>query len=148
MGDDVSKSFFGGLPEAPWKKGEEDKMSTEDEKIAEGMERRAAVARRHSYKEINDRCPSCSHRTLFIGTGGYLTCSLIDCPEPGVGKAIDTLKAEVKDWEESFDLYNKACVRGGQMWKEATGNDRVWPDGAEMVAWLLEQLDKAEGRSK
>lgn len=48
MGDDVSKNFFGSLPEAPWKKGEENKMLIEDD--AEGIERRAAIAKRHSYK--------------------------------------------------------------------------------------------------
>lgn len=28
-------------------------------------------------------CPACkSHRTLFVGNGGYLTCSLVGCPDP------------------------------------------------------------------
>jgi hypothetical protein len=43
-------------------------------------------------KNIVDRCPSCGSKTLFIGDGGYLTCSLIGCPEPSVGKAIAQLR--------------------------------------------------------
>lgn len=27
-------------------------------------------------------CPSCGHPTLFLGEGGYVTCSLMDCPDP------------------------------------------------------------------
>jgi len=29
-------------------------------------------------------CPSCGRRTLFIGAGGHLTCSVIGCKEPSV----------------------------------------------------------------
>jgi hypothetical protein len=45
---------------------------------------------------IIDRCPSCGHQTLFIGTGGYLTCSWLPCQEPGVGRAVEALKAKVE----------------------------------------------------
>lgn len=31
---------------------------------------------------ISSPCPSCGGCTLFIGTGGWLTCSLIGCKEP------------------------------------------------------------------
>lgn len=33
---------------------------------------------------IYDRCPSCGERALFIGAGGWLTCSRLQCDEPGV----------------------------------------------------------------
>jgi hypothetical protein len=36
---------------------------------------------------INDRCPACDRRTLFIGAGGLLTCSFLTCPQPCVGAA-------------------------------------------------------------
>jgi hypothetical protein len=48
-----------------------------------------------SEQKIVDKCPSCgSTGTLFVGEGGYLTCSLIGCPQPGVTQAIDQLRAE------------------------------------------------------
>jgi DNA-directed RNA polymerase subunit RPC12/RpoP len=42
---------------------------------------------------IEDECPSCGHRTLFIGNGGWLTCSWIPCKAPGVGAVMQELKA-------------------------------------------------------
>ena len=47
--------------------------------------------------EITTRCPSCRGKTLFIGTGGHLTCSFIGCKEPGVGRAIWALKKRILD---------------------------------------------------
>ncbi|MEU9323238.1 DUF6085 family protein [Streptomyces canus] len=31
---------------------------------------------------VQGRCPACGWTTLFLGSGGYLTCSRIDCPQP------------------------------------------------------------------
>lgn len=28
-------------------------------------------------------CVACGHPTLFLGEGGYITCSLDGCPDPG-----------------------------------------------------------------
>ena len=47
-----------------------------------------------SEPRIQTPCPSCGNHTLFIGTGGHLTCSLIGCREPGVERAIAALRAE------------------------------------------------------
>jgi len=27
-------------------------------------------------------CPACRTHSLFVGTGGHLTCGLCDCPDP------------------------------------------------------------------
>lgn len=43
---------------------------------------------------IVTRCPSCGHQTLFIGSGGHLTCSWLECRDPGVESAIEALRAE------------------------------------------------------
>jgi hypothetical protein len=32
--------------------------------------------------DVTGDCPACGHPTLFLGAGGYVTCSLIDCPDP------------------------------------------------------------------
>ena len=45
--------------------------------------------------KIETPCPSCGHRTLFIGSGGHLTCSWLKCKEPGVEDAIDALRAQI-----------------------------------------------------
>lgn len=44
------------------------------------------------HPKIETRCPSCGNATLFIGAGGWLTCSWIACANPSVGNAIDQLK--------------------------------------------------------
>jgi hypothetical protein len=31
---------------------------------------------------VRGECPSCGRRTLFVGNGGYLTCSWYRCPDP------------------------------------------------------------------
>lgn len=40
-------------------------------------------------------CPACgSHDSIFIGTGGYLTCSWVECPEPELEAAIQKHEQE------------------------------------------------------
>ncbi|MCY0928343.1 DUF6085 family protein [Streptomyces sp. H27-H1] len=35
-----------------------------------------------AYPEVQGRCPACGGASLFLGDGGYVTCSRIDCPDP------------------------------------------------------------------
>lgn len=64
---------------------------------AEKAEADLAEARRemrqHVQQRISTRCPSCGHQSLFIGLGGHLTCSWLDCKDPGIERAIEKLKA-------------------------------------------------------
>jgi hypothetical protein len=48
----------------------------------------------HVELRITTRCPSCGHQSLFIGKGGHLTCSWLECKEPGLERAIERLKAQ------------------------------------------------------
>lgn len=32
--------------------------------------------------DVQGRCPACSGSSLFLGEGGHVTCSRIDCPDP------------------------------------------------------------------
>jgi hypothetical protein len=41
---------------------------------------------------IETRCPACGHQTLFLGSGGHLTCSWVGCPEPSVSAAVEQLQ--------------------------------------------------------
>ena len=56
--------------------------------------------------KINMRCPSCTGKAIFIGTGGYLTCSHIDCPEPDVARKVKQLEAENQRLRE---LITRSC---------------------------------------
>lgn len=41
---------------------------------------------------VRGRCPSCGFRSLFLGRGGYITCSYMRCGAPGA--ASDLLDTE------------------------------------------------------
>lgn len=43
-------------------------------------------------EQIVTPCPSCGQRSLFIGTGGHLTCGNFVCREPGVERAVAALR--------------------------------------------------------
>jgi len=34
------------------------------------------------YPKVQGRCPACGSTTLFLGSGGYVTCSLLGCSDP------------------------------------------------------------------
>ncbi|MEU3529960.1 hypothetical protein AB0E62_40085, partial [Streptomyces sp. NPDC038707] len=37
---------------------------------------------------VKGNCPACQHASLFLGTGGYPTCSNADCPEPDTATTV------------------------------------------------------------
>ena len=48
-----------------------------------------------SLQLVKGHCPACGWETLFLGAGGYVTCSRIDCPEPdAAGTLLERLAAE------------------------------------------------------
>lgn len=61
-----------------------------------------------------------------------------------IAKREAALELEIEDWEASFNLYDNAMRRATKMWQEASGHDevpRVWPDGAKLMAWMLDKMD-------
>ena len=36
-----------------------------------------------SHDRLEGKCPACGWSGLFVGSGGYITCSQYDCPDPG-----------------------------------------------------------------
>lgn len=40
---------------------------------------------------IADRCPSCGSQSLFIGSGGWITCSVLECKGPGLSNEIEKI---------------------------------------------------------
>lgn len=43
----------------------------------------AGTSDRPSRAWVAGRCPACGRRGLFVGNGGYLSCSQSGCPDPG-----------------------------------------------------------------
>lgn len=43
---------------------------------------------------VKGRCPACGTAGLFLGDGGYVTCSLIGCPEPDAASSVLERRAD------------------------------------------------------
>ena len=58
---------------------------------------------------INNKCPACGWKTLFIGAGGLLTCSNVDCPEPDTEHAWQRLitQSRIDELERIDDSITK-----------------------------------------
>lgn len=60
-------------------------------------------------------CPGCGGSTLFVGDGGHITCSLLDCPDPtAVDRILDDRETEhvVLIEQSSFNLQHPLRERG------------------------------------
>ncbi|TXS35744.1 hypothetical protein [Streptomyces sp. OR43] len=42
----------------------------------------------HGYPDVRGRCPACGNTRLFLGSGGYVTCPRIGCPEPDAASTL------------------------------------------------------------
>ena len=53
---------------------------------------------------------------------------------------------ELDEMEASFDLRWKADMRGIERWRKEKPKERdlTWPDHADMVVWLMVELDQLE----
>lgn len=50
--------------------------------------------------------------------------------------------AEIAEMQASFDIRWKSDMRAIKQWQDVhPGNDLTWPDHADLVVWLAEQLD-------
>lgn len=50
----------------------------------------------------------------------------------------------LSELEATFDLRYKADMRAIERWQKATGKELTWPDHADLVVWLLGQIDELE----
>jgi len=69
------------------------------------------------------------------------------CPNCCIqAEEIDRLQAKNDAHQKTFDLTWKASMRGIKIWQEANpGNDLVWPDHGDLVAWLLQERETLRG---
>lgn len=40
------------------------------------------------FPTVQGRCPACGMTGLFVGSGGYVTCSHFECPEPDAASTV------------------------------------------------------------
>lgn len=41
-----------------------------------------------THPDVQGRCPACGWTTLFLASGGYITCSRADCPDPDAASTL------------------------------------------------------------
>lgn len=62
---------------------------------------------------------------------------------------VKALQEEVADWEQSFELFDKAMKRGTKMWHEANPSKAgILPDTGSLVCWLIGELDRVKSQSQ
>ena len=52
------------------------------EAVREGESRERPPGGRTAFPTVQGRCPACRGASLFLGAGGHVTCSRLDCPNP------------------------------------------------------------------
>lgn len=58
--------------------------------FADRHRRREREEANRPFPSVKGRCPACGSATLFLGAGGYVTCSWIECSNPS--RASEVLK--------------------------------------------------------
>ena len=57
---------------------------------------------------------------------------------------LDDIADRLEELEDLFDLRLFADMRAVKLWQAAhPGNEKIWPDHAELVVWLLNELKAA-----
>ena len=77
--------------------------SVNSEALATGFKGGAGMAREHAERYaaespwplVKGRCPACGLASLFLGEGGYVTCSVLECREPDAAATL--LERDVRD---------------------------------------------------
>lgn len=59
-------------------------------------------------------CPACGGRSLFIGSGGHLTCSYIPCRNPSVASEIEAMDLEIRRLRDGLRTYVFASMKPGE----------------------------------
>jgi hypothetical protein len=111
---------------------------------------------------VQGNCPACRGASLFLGDGGYVTCSRIDCPEPDAATtvlerpAVVARSGQPDTGEETLVHVGWWCWRGdnhGHLTTMACRSDNVpihvpaeWADDMRAVIQRIEDGDAEPGR--
>jgi len=81
------------------------------------------------FPRVRGRCPACRGESLFVGEGGYVTCSRIDCPEPDAASTLLERKSEPAAPGPAADdrrqQYARALTRAdGLNWQDMSKYER------------------------
>ena len=94
---------------------------------------------------VQGRCPACGTKGLFLGDGGYITCSLRECPQPD---AATEVIADFWDARQhgtfTFCGQNVGHVTMTEFAKKITEKVTAVAQRAEAVQYANEQKQRAD----
>ena len=67
--------------------------------------------------DIKTPCPACGNSTLFVGSGGHITCSWLKCPEPSL-QARSTLRTALAGSATTMVAIAAQPATAGRLWAE------------------------------
>lgn len=77
------------------------------------------------------KCPACNKAALFVGKGGYVTCSHLDCPNPDYEKALlqrineEVIRARVDELKRNRTWMQRLCQYVDEPDAMAEYDDRI-----------------------
>jgi hypothetical protein len=69
-------------------------------------------------QRIVTTCPACGNQTLFIGSGGHLTCSWLKCKSPSVAMAVEEYRIALGDALSTLVALGAQPSSDGRLWVE------------------------------
>lgn len=94
---------------------------------------------------IQGRCPACGTKGLFLGDGGYITCSLIDCPQPDAATEVIADFWDARQHNAfTFCAQSVGHVTMAEFAKKITEKVTAVAQRAEAVRYANEQKQRAE----
>lgn len=89
------------------------------------------------FPTVQGRCPACGWATLFLGSGGYVTCARLECPQPDAASTLlerDPRRTAARRWAETID-----STDGGQTIRIPA----YAPDGSETDGITVDRINAA-----
>nr|WP_281364772.1 DUF6085 family protein [Streptomyces typhae] len=94
---------------------------------------------------VQGRCPACGAAGLFLGNGGYITCSVIDCPQPDAATEVLADFWEARQHGAfTFCPQSVGHVTMAAFAKKITEKVTAVAQRAEAVRYANEQKQRAE----
>lgn len=69
-------------------------------------------------ERISTPCPACGSGSLFVGSGGHLTCAVLQCPEPSPQSEINNLRAAIEDGLLTLVAIASQPATAGRLWAD------------------------------
>ena len=91
-----------------------------------------------AFPSIQGRCPACGGQSLFVGSGGWLTCSRLECPEPDAASTLLERKPAPAEHCGDTQIHPSHKAMRGVVVFRCPGTKPPTPERREQVAAAIE----------